>query len=86
MDYQWPDDIDRHLNWHPGTAERLARRGRLPHYKLPDGSIRFRVEEIQPLIRRVTPPPLCIKCRIPIEKPAASGLCVRCRTGAVNAT
>lgn len=81
MDYHWPDDIDRHLNWHPGTAERLARRGRLPHFKLPDGSIRFSLNEIQSLVRRVTPPPLCIECGVPTEKPSPNGMCVRCLAG-----
>jgi hypothetical protein len=49
----YPEQIDRNLNWPLGTATRLARRKRLPHYLLPDGSIRFRWEEIEPLILHV---------------------------------
>jgi hypothetical protein len=49
----YPDDIDTRLNWPAGTAKRLARRGRLPHIRLPDGSIRFEWSEIEPLIQRV---------------------------------
>jgi hypothetical protein len=46
-------DIDRRLSWPIGRAERLARRGKLPHLVLPDGAIRFRWEQIEPLIRVV---------------------------------
>ena len=53
--YLYPDEIDRRLNWPPGTAKRLAKRYRLPHYVLPDGAIRFRWEEIEPTIQRVAP-------------------------------
>ena len=53
-----PDDIDRFLGWSLGTAARLARRGRLPHYVLPDGSIRFCQSEIEPLIRHVQVQPV----------------------------
>ena len=57
-DLLYPDDIDARLNWPPGRTSRLARRGRLPHYVLPDGSIRLRWDEITPLVRHnpVTPP------------------------------
>jgi hypothetical protein len=48
-----PDEIDQRLNWPPGRAERLARRKRLPHIVLPDGSIRFERAEIEPLLIRV---------------------------------
>lgn len=46
-------DIDRRLGWSIGRADSLARRKRLPHYRLPDGSIRFRWPEVASLIRRV---------------------------------
>jgi hypothetical protein len=49
----YPEDIDARLNWPLGTAARLARRKRLPHYVLPDGSIRLRWDEVAPLVRRV---------------------------------
>jgi hypothetical protein len=47
------EDVDRRLGWKLGRAERLAHQRRLPHSILPDGSIRFRWEEIEPLIVRV---------------------------------
>ncbi len=46
----FPEDLDKRLGWKPGRAERLARQRRLPHVLLPDGSIRFKWEEIEPLI------------------------------------
>lgn len=52
-DLVYPEQIDRGLNWPLGTAARLARRRRLPHYLLPDGSIRLRWKEIEPLVLRV---------------------------------
>jgi hypothetical protein len=51
--FLYPEDIDRRLNWALGTAKRLARQKRLPHYVLPDGSIRFRGEEVESLVERV---------------------------------
>ena len=47
------DEIDKRMGWKPGRAERLARQRRLPHVILPDGSIRFDWNEIEPLIIRV---------------------------------
>ncbi|MSQ94328.1 MAG: hypothetical protein EXR98_07200 [Gemmataceae bacterium] len=47
------DEVDRRMGWKPGKAERLARQRRLPHVLLPDGSIRFDWDEIEPLIVRV---------------------------------
>ncbi len=52
-----PEEIDGLLNWRLGRAERLARRNKLPHYLLPDGSIRFRREEILALITPSGPLP-----------------------------
>jgi hypothetical protein len=52
-DLVYPEDIDRALNWPLGTTARLARRHELPHYVLPDGSIRFSIEEIEALVRHV---------------------------------
>lgn len=49
----YPEDVDRRLNWPLGNTERLARRKRLPHVVLPDGSIRFDWSEIEPLLRHV---------------------------------
>ena len=52
-DLVYPEAIDNLLNWPLGTTARLARRRQLPHYQLPDGSIRLRWEEIEPLVRHV---------------------------------
>jgi hypothetical protein len=49
----YPEQLDKQLGWKPGRAERLARQRRLPHVLLPDGSIRFDWEVIEPLIVRV---------------------------------
>ncbi len=49
----YPEQIDRHLNWPLGTTSRLARRRQLPHYLLPDGSIRLRWVEVKALVRRI---------------------------------
>ena len=48
-----PEEIDARLNWALGRAERLARRGKLPHVVLPDGSIRFEWESIETLLQRM---------------------------------
>ncbi len=45
-------EIDQRLGWPPGKAERLAKRGKLPHLILPDGSIRFQWQEIRRLVKR----------------------------------
>ena len=45
-------EIDKRYSWPLGRAERLARRRKLPHLILPDGSIRFNPDEIDSLIRR----------------------------------
>jgi len=46
-------EIDSLFRWPKGRAEKWARSGRLPHYLLPDGSIRFSEEELKGLIRHV---------------------------------
>lgn len=59
-DLLYPDDIDSRLNWPPGRTSRLVRIGKLPHYVLPDGSIRLSWDDIAPLVQHVTtaaPPP-----------------------------
>jgi hypothetical protein len=50
----YPEDVDQRLNWPLGRAARLARQRRLPHLLLPDGSIRFRWEDIERLILPVS--------------------------------
>jgi hypothetical protein len=49
----YPGEIDVRLNWPAGQTARLVRRGRLPHYLLPDGSVRLCWEEVVGLVRRV---------------------------------
>ncbi len=49
----YPEDIDQRLSWPLGKALRLARRRKLPHVVLPDGSIRFEWEDIEDLLQRV---------------------------------
>lgn len=51
--FLYPEDIDHRLNWPLGRSERLARRGRLPHVRLPDGSIRFEWDSIEALVQKV---------------------------------
>lgn len=46
-------DIDGLFRWPAGTSERLAKRGKLPHYVLPNGEIRFDRAEVEALVRRV---------------------------------
>ena len=53
----WPDDLDKRFCWPPGTARKLARKGKLPHYILPDGSIRFLVSEVDALVKPGGPLP-----------------------------
>ena len=54
-----PEEIDKRLGWPLGKSTRLARRGRLPHFVLPDGeTIRFDPAEIEALIiHRPVPAP-----------------------------
>ena len=55
MALPYPEDVDQRLNWPLGRAERLARQRRLPYVLLPDGSIRFRWDEIERLVLPVGP-------------------------------
>ena len=55
MSLLYPEDVDQRLNWPLGRAERLARQRRLPYLLLPDGSIRFRWDEIERLVLPVRP-------------------------------
>ena len=55
MSLLYPTDVDQRLNWPLGRAEKLARQRRLPHVLLPDGSVRFRWDEIEPLVLAVPP-------------------------------
>lgn len=53
--FLYGEQIDKRITWPLGRAEQLARRGKLPHVVLPDGSIRFLWDSIEPLIRVVEP-------------------------------
>ena len=49
-----PNEVDKIFLWPAGRAQRLARRGRLPHVVLPDGkTIRFDRAEVEALVKRV---------------------------------
>jgi hypothetical protein len=56
--FLYPEDVDQRLNWALGTAVRLARRRRLPHLVLPDGSIRFEWAAVEALIQHVPAEPV----------------------------
>lgn len=49
------DEVDRRFCWLTGTAEKLARRNRLPHYLLPGGGLRFRWVEVAAMVQHVQP-------------------------------
>lgn len=49
----YPEAVDKLLNWPLGRAQRLARRRKLPHVILPDGSIRFDPSEVDGFLVRV---------------------------------
>ena len=51
--FLYPEDVDSRVNWPHGTAQRLAKRHKLPHILLPDGSIRFDWDEVADTIIRV---------------------------------
>ena len=53
--FLYPEDIDEKLNWSLGRAARLAKKKRLPHILLPDGSIRFEWKSIEKLLRYIEP-------------------------------
>ncbi len=60
-DLVYPEQIDRQLSWPLGTAARLARRRQLPHYALPDGSIRLCLAEVAGLVRYVPRRPVALE-------------------------
>jgi hypothetical protein len=45
-----PHDVDRILRYPSGRSERLAKAGKLPCIRLPDGSIRFDEDQIKTLL------------------------------------
>jgi len=52
-----PCEVDRLYCWPAGRAQRLARRGKLPHYVLPNSEIRFRYAEVAALVTPAGPLP-----------------------------
>jgi hypothetical protein len=50
-----PDEVETILRLEDGTAERLARRGQLPHFVLPGGAVRFDLVPIGKLIEQGPP-------------------------------
>jgi hypothetical protein len=70
-----PEDVDERLGWPLGRAARLARRGRLPHVRLPDGSVRFEWPEVEALLCRV--PAAAGEVQAPVLAPPADpALCL----------
>ena len=56
MRFTAPEDVDTEFGWPLGKAERLARRGILPHYLLPDGkTIRFVRAEVEAMVSHRLP-------------------------------
>lgn len=45
-----PIEVDDLLRYPLGKSQRLAKAGKLPHIKLPDGSIRFYPEDIDAIL------------------------------------
>jgi hypothetical protein len=45
-----PEEVDKLLRLSPGRSARLARRGMLPHIRLPDGTIRFDAGAVEKMI------------------------------------
>lgn len=75
--FETPGKVDEALGWPFGRSERLANQGRLPHYRLPDGSVRFRLEEVLAATRRVRAEPVCRTCGAILELPNGEQ-CVKC--------
>ncbi len=51
-----PRDVDRLLRYPTGRTARLAKTGRIPFIRLPDGEIRFDETEIANLLASATTP------------------------------
>jgi hypothetical protein len=45
-----PIELDRLLRYPAGRSERLAKRGKIPHIKLPGGEVRFRPEDVDAIL------------------------------------
>ena len=49
------DEIDALFSWPMGRTQRLAKLGKLPFFRLPNGDLRFDLDELQKLIQHFTP-------------------------------
>lgn len=49
-------EVDRLLRYPRGRTAKLARTGKIPHIKLPDGEIRFDPNEIEKLLTTTAQP------------------------------
>jgi hypothetical protein len=49
-----PSELDSRLRYPSGRSLRLARRGLIPHIKLPDGEIRFDPDAVDRWLREHT--------------------------------
>jgi predicted site-specific integrase-resolvase len=49
-----PTELDEKLRYPKGKCARLARLGKLPHVKLPDGQIRFCEDDIERMLKGET--------------------------------
>ncbi len=78
--FNTPNEVDEAMGWPFGRSEQLARRGFVPHYRLPDGSIRFRLKEVLAAVRHVPLLPRCVNCGAVLEAPVGS-ICVQCSDG-----
>lgn len=60
-----PDEVDRLFRYPRGRAARLARAGKIPFIKLPDGAVRFDPAVIARLIEPAVPPASAPRSEIP---------------------
>jgi len=51
-----PGEVDLLFRYPNGRSVRLAKKGLLPHVRLPDGEVRFRESEIQAILQSSNPP------------------------------
>lgn len=45
-----PSEVDAVLRYRSGRAKRLARMGKIPFVRLPDGEIRFKQQDIERIV------------------------------------
>ena len=52
MAWLTPEQVDMQYMWPRGRAAKLANSGALPGYRLPDGTLAFKLAELEALVRR----------------------------------